>query len=170
MPRLPRSLIAPCLARPRSAPGLGTIATSGGLPAASRVRITGSKSRAPVYVTSIPVLSVNAFVTLRNASFSLPPQSERTSIFFAAGFELAVAANVAATTPSTTASRTSQERRFKSIPPRSGGWLGRHFPWSPRPILPLSTGRNEALLRVRIEEVQTLGRDGEFHVVADLHL
>src|SRR6185436_2679065 len=139
----PRFFTAPCFARSARTPGRGMIATSGGFPAASRVRIAGTKSRAVVYWTSIPVFALKAAVTFRNASFSAPPHSERTSIFpaeRAAGFELAVAANVAAIAPSTTASRTSQERRFNSIPPRSGGWLlGRHmlvdspFRLDPRP-------------------------------------
>ncbi len=70
----------------------------------------------------MPVFFVNAAVTFRNAAFSLPPHSERTSIvpaFFAAGFALladpAVAAVTATMAPSATASRTSQERRFNSI-------------------------------------------------------
>src|SRR5213595_1962692 len=66
-----------------------------------------------------------------NASFSLPPHSESTSMLpaeRAAGFELAVAANVAATALSTKASRTSQERRFNLILLVPGGFdLGRHF-------------------------------------------
>src|SRR6266542_2817630 len=112
------------------------IATSGGLPAARRVRITGTKSRAVVYSTLVPVFCVNASVTFRNAAFSLPPHSERTSILpaeRAAGFELAVAANVAAIAPVTTASSTSQERRFNSILLlQAAGFPGRHVWSTPR--------------------------------------
>jgi len=74
---------APCFAYSEMSPGRGMIATSGGFPAASRVWIAGSKSRAVVYLTVIPLCFVNAEVTLRNAAFSLPPQSERTSMLFA---------------------------------------------------------------------------------------
>src|SRR5215212_11064202 len=127
----PRFFTAPCFARSERTPGRGMIATSGGLPAASRVRIAGTKSRAVVYCTSMPVFFLKAAVTFRKASFSAPPHSERASIFpaeRAAGFELAVAANDAAIAPSTTASRTSQERRFNSIPPPLGSLLA----WPPR--------------------------------------
>src|SRR4051812_38183115 len=150
------------------------IATSGGLPAASRVRMTGSKSRAVVYSILIPVFFVNAFATLMNASFSLPPQSESTSMLpalCAAGFELAVAANVAATVLSTKASRTNQERRFNFIPPRPRRLLpGRHLysPWPP--ILPFSTRRNEAFLGLRVEEMQLVVRNRELDPVADFDL
>jgi hypothetical protein len=55
-------------------------------------------------------------VTFRNASFSLPPQSERTSIVPAlrfVGFALiAVAVNPAARTASATADAISDLRRF----------------------------------------------------------
>src|SRR5689334_4823847 len=109
-----------------------------------------------------------------NASFSLPPHSESTSILpaeRAAGFELAVAANVAATAPSTTASTASQERRFNSIPPRPR----RPASWpplfrAPRAILPFSTGRDEAFLGLRIEHVQVLVQDRELDLVTDLDL
>jgi hypothetical protein len=64
----------------------------------------------------MPVLAVNAAVTFRNASFSLPPQSERTSIEFAlrfVGFALmAVAVNPAARTARATADAISDLRRF----------------------------------------------------------
>src|SRR3954464_5702218 len=68
---------------------------SGGFPAASRVRISGMKSRAEGESTLLPVAFVKASVTFRNASFSLPPQSERTSIepaCFFVGFALIAAA------------------------------------------------------------------------------
>jgi hypothetical protein len=65
------------------------------------------------------VAFVNAAVTLRNASFSLPPQSERTSIEPAlrfVGFALiAVAVNPAARTASVTADAMSDLRRFTRI-------------------------------------------------------
>src|SRR5947208_3139364 len=122
----------------------------------------------------MPLDFVNASVTLMNASFSLPPHSERTSMVpadRAAGFELAVAANDAAITPSTTASRTSQDRRFKSIPPRPGRLASRPPLFkAPRAILPLSTRRNETLLGLGVEEVELVVRDREIHVVAHLHL
>ena len=52
------------------------IATIGGLSAASRVRITGRKSRADSYLVLMPVSAVNCVRTFWNASCSLPPQSE----------------------------------------------------------------------------------------------
>ena len=92
---------------------------SGGFPAAIRVRTSGMKSRAEVYSTLMPVAFVNAAVTLRNASFSLPPQSERTSIEPAlrfVGFALiAVAVNPAARTASVMADAMSDLRRFTRI-------------------------------------------------------
>jgi hypothetical protein len=54
------------------------IATSGGFPAASRVLITGRKSRADSYFVLMPVFFVNWLRTFWKASCSLPPQSEKT--------------------------------------------------------------------------------------------
>src|SRR6476646_375535 len=92
---------------------------SGGFPAAMRVRTSGMKSRAEVYSTLMPVAFVNAAVTLRNASFSLPPQSERTSMepaLLFVGFALiAVAVNPAARTAGVTADAMSDLRRFPRI-------------------------------------------------------
>ena len=59
-------------------PGRGMIATIGGLPAASRERTTGRKSRADSYFVLIPVLAVNAVRTFWKASCSPPPQSDST--------------------------------------------------------------------------------------------
>src|SRR5947209_13864943 len=95
------------------------MAMSGGLPAASRVRTSGMKSRAEVYWTLMPVLAVKAAVTFRNASLSLPPQSDSTSMEPAlrfAGFALpAVAVNPAPRTASATASVMNLLRRFNLI-------------------------------------------------------
>ena len=77
------------------------------------------KSRADVYFTSMPVFLVKASVTFRNASFSLPPHSEKTSIEPAlrfVGFALiAVAVKPAPTTASATANVMKRLRRFNSI-------------------------------------------------------
>jgi hypothetical protein len=67
----------------------------------------------------MPVDFVYASVTFRNASFSLPPQSERTSIepaLLLVGFALiAVAVNPATSTTSATADAMSDFRRFTRI-------------------------------------------------------
>jgi len=74
------------------------------------------KSRADVYFTLVPEFFVNASVTFVKASFSLPPQSEKTSMEPAlrfVGFALiAVAVNPAARTASATADAISDLRRF----------------------------------------------------------
>src|SRR5258708_3025042 len=93
--------------------------TSGGFPAARRVRTSGMKSRADVYTTLMPVSFVNAAVTFRNASFSLPPHSERTSMEFGlwlGGFAVVgVGVNPAGRTGSGTADAISDFRRFTRI-------------------------------------------------------
>src|SRR5881409_2450938 len=95
------------------------MAMSGGSPAARRVRIGGMKSRADEYLTSMPVFFVNAAVTFVKASFSLPPQSEKTSMEPAlrfVGFALiAVAVSPAASKASATADAMSDFRRFNSL-------------------------------------------------------
>src|SRR5256885_961931 len=92
---------------------------SGGFPAARRVRTSGMKSRAEVYSTLMPVLAVKAAVTFRNASFSLPPQSDSTSMEPAlrfVGFALtAPAVNPAASTASATANVMNRLRPFNLI-------------------------------------------------------
>src|SRR5436309_12370622 len=92
---------------------------SGGFPAARRVRTSGMKSRAEVYSTLMPVLAVKAAVTFRNASLSLPPQSDSTSIEPAlrfVGFALpAVAVNPAPRTASAMANVMNLLRCFNLI-------------------------------------------------------
>jgi hypothetical protein len=72
-----------------------------------------------VYATLVPVWAVKAAVTFKNASFSVPPQSERTSMEPAlrfVGFALiAVAVNAAARTASATADAISDFRRCTRI-------------------------------------------------------
>src|SRR5512142_2796141 len=159
---------------------------SGGLPAARRVRISGMKSRADVYCTLIPVAFVKAAVTFRNASFSLPPHSESTSIEFALRFAVFALIAVAVIAATTSASRTVNAmnglRRFTpSSSLAAAGWLPPfHDPTSPllsprvARIVPsergsLSSPRGERLLRLRIEDVELLRGDRERHLVARLH-
>src|SRR5207253_4902847 len=102
--------------------------TSGGFPAARRVRTSGMKSRADVYWTLMPVFAVNAAVTFRNATFSLPPQSERTSMEFAlrfAGFApTLVAVRPATSRMSAKANATNDLRRFTRFLLPCGGTGG----------------------------------------------
>src|SRR5437870_7520756 len=146
---------------------------SGGFPAARRVRTSGMKSRAEVYSTLMPVSLVNAAVTFRNASFSLPPQSERTSMELAlrfVGFALiAVAVNPAARTASATADAISDFRRFTRIlllllDPRCSSRC-----YLQRRGLVLAP-RREVQLRLGVENVKLVRLDRELDLLACLHL
>src|SRR5438105_11747404 len=71
-------LTLPCWAKRVSSEGLGAAATSGGLPAATRVVRIASWSRVASNWTVIPVWSVNGLSTALKDSNSLPDHTPRT--------------------------------------------------------------------------------------------
>src|SRR5438309_4551895 len=103
------------------------MATSGGVPAARRALMSVRKSRPAVYFTSMPLAALKAAVTLRNASCSLPLQSEKTSID-PADFPVEralppklLAASAADTTTPTATASDIRRQCFFIYPPRSPG-------------------------------------------------
>src|SRR5205085_1656230 len=144
---------------------------SGGSPAANRVRMSGMKLRADVYLTSMPEFAVNCFATLRNASCSLPPQSERTSTEPALRFVGFAPICDAVRPPASSATKTASAKRdFRRFTSNLLLLVDPSFPRRCYIAPSFSFRRGQAQLRLRVEDMQFVDVDRKLDFVACRHL